>query len=125
MHGFRAFHSVWRTLQDIETVNIIRKGQVRWLPKRDIAAQVAFISSLFGPLKMADRPNLGASSHSNIQSFNTVLCKCRVFQNEATLGNSRIHLDGVEGAVRLLSSPACMRSCMAFSNCFWCSVSGA
>ena len=27
--GFRAFHSAWRTLQGIETMNIIRKGQVR------------------------------------------------------------------------------------------------
>ncbi len=35
--GFRAFHSAWRTLQGIETMNMIRKGQVRWLPKNDIA----------------------------------------------------------------------------------------
>jgi hypothetical protein len=31
----------------METVNMIRKGQVRWLAKDDIAGQVAFISSLF------------------------------------------------------------------------------
>ena len=30
-----------------------------------------------------------------------------------------------EGAGRLLSSPSRMRSCMAFANCFWCSVSSA
>jgi hypothetical protein len=53
MQGFRAFHSAWRTIQGIETVNMIRKGQVRWLPKGDIAAQVAFISSLFGNSKTA------------------------------------------------------------------------
>ena len=41
--GFRAFHSAWRTLQGIETMNMIRKGQVRWLPKDDVAGQVAFI----------------------------------------------------------------------------------
>jgi transposase-like protein len=29
MQGFRAFHSAWRTIQGIETVNMIRKGQVR------------------------------------------------------------------------------------------------
>jgi IS6 family transposase len=48
MQGFRPFHSARRTLQGIETVNMIHKGQVRWLPKGDIAGQVAFISSLFG-----------------------------------------------------------------------------
>jgi hypothetical protein len=29
-------------------VNMIRKGQVRWIPKGAIAGQVAFISNLFG-----------------------------------------------------------------------------
>ena len=48
MQGFRAFHSAWRTIQGIETVNMIRKGQVRWLVKGDIAGQVAFTNSLFG-----------------------------------------------------------------------------
>jgi transposase, IS6 family len=46
--GFRAFASAWRTLQGIETMNMIRKGQVRWLAKDDIAGQVAFVSCLFG-----------------------------------------------------------------------------
>jgi len=46
--GFRAFYSAWRTLQEIETVNMIRKGQVRWLPKHDIAGQAAFVGRLFG-----------------------------------------------------------------------------
>jgi transposase-like protein len=46
--GFRAFHSAWRTLQGIETVNMIRKGQVRWLPKHDIAGQAAFVGRLLG-----------------------------------------------------------------------------
>lgn len=48
MQGFRAFHSAVRTLQGIETMNMIRKGQVRWLAKGDIAGQVAFVSGLFG-----------------------------------------------------------------------------
>jgi transposase-like protein len=46
--GFRAFHSAWRTIQGIETINMIRKGQVRWVSKGDIAGQVAFIAGLFG-----------------------------------------------------------------------------
>src|SRR6266851_4218964 len=35
MQGFRAFDSAWRTIQGIETVNMIRKGQVRRLAKDD------------------------------------------------------------------------------------------
>src|SRR6478735_8711828 len=48
MQGFRALHSAWRTLQGIETINMIRKGQVRWLAKGDITGQVAFINGVFG-----------------------------------------------------------------------------
>jgi IS6 family transposase len=45
--GFRAFHSAWQTIQGIETMHMIRKGQVRWIAKDDIAGQVAFIAGLF------------------------------------------------------------------------------
>ena len=45
--GFRSFHSAARTIEGIETVNMIRKGQVRWLAQSDIVAQVAFVSRLF------------------------------------------------------------------------------
>jgi len=45
--GFRSFASAARTIQGIETVNMIRKGQVRWLAKDDIAGQVAFVARLF------------------------------------------------------------------------------
>jgi transposase-like protein len=48
MQGFRAFDSAWRTIQGIETVNMIRKGQVRWLAKDDIHGQAAFVGRLFG-----------------------------------------------------------------------------
>ena len=46
--GFRSFDSAARTIQGIETVNMIRKGQVRSLGKDDIAGQVAFGAGLFG-----------------------------------------------------------------------------
>ena len=46
--GFRSFWSARRTIQGIEIMNMIRKGQVRWLPKGDIVGQVAFIAGLFG-----------------------------------------------------------------------------
>ena len=45
--GFRLFDSAARTIQGIETVNMIRKGQVTWLAKDDIAGQVAFVIRLF------------------------------------------------------------------------------
>jgi IS6 family transposase len=48
MQGFRAFHSAWRTIQGIESVNMIRKGQVKWLAKGDIIGQVAFVNRLLG-----------------------------------------------------------------------------
>jgi transposase, IS6 family len=46
--GFRSFDSAARTIQGIETVNMIRKGQVRWLEKDDITGQIAFVTGLFG-----------------------------------------------------------------------------
>ena len=46
--GFRSFDSATRTTQGIETVNMIRKGQVRWLEKGNIIGQIAFIAGLFG-----------------------------------------------------------------------------
>jgi hypothetical protein len=39
--------TAWRTIQGIETVNMIRKGQIRWLPTSDIRGQAAFVSDLF------------------------------------------------------------------------------
>ena len=46
--GFRSFQSARRTIQGIEMMNMIRKGQIRWLAKGDIAGQVTFISGLLG-----------------------------------------------------------------------------
>lgn len=34
--GFRSFHGARRTIQGYEAVHMIRKGQVRWLPKGDV-----------------------------------------------------------------------------------------
>jgi hypothetical protein len=36
------------TIQGYEAMHMIRKGQVRWLSKGDIAAQVRFITVIFG-----------------------------------------------------------------------------
>jgi len=46
--GYGSFQSAWRTLQGIETVDMIRKGRVRWLVKGDAVGQAQFIGELFG-----------------------------------------------------------------------------
>jgi hypothetical protein len=46
--GYGSFQSAWRTLEGIETVNMIRKGRMRWIAKGDIIAQARFIDKLFG-----------------------------------------------------------------------------
>lgn len=46
--GYGSFQSAWRTLEGIETVNMIRKGRVRWVAKGDVRAQAQFIDKLFG-----------------------------------------------------------------------------
>jgi hypothetical protein len=55
MQEFRAFHSAQRTIQGIEIVNMICKGQVRWLAKGDIVGQVAFVDR--PALKQANLPD--------------------------------------------------------------------
>ncbi len=47
--GYNTFQSAWRTLEGIETVNMIRKGRVRWIAKQDVLAEARFIAKLFGP----------------------------------------------------------------------------
>jgi transposase-like protein len=46
--GYGSFQSAWRTLQGIETMHMINKGRVRWLPKGDAVGQAHFIAELFG-----------------------------------------------------------------------------
>ena len=46
--GYGLFLSAWRTLQGIETMHMINKGRVRWLPKGDTVGQGHFVASLFG-----------------------------------------------------------------------------
>ena len=41
--GFRSFAGAERTIQGYEAMHMIRKGQVRWLAKGDIAEQVRFV----------------------------------------------------------------------------------
>jgi transposase, IS6 family len=45
---FKSFHTAERTLEGIEAVNMIRKGQVKRLNGSDARGQAAFVASLFG-----------------------------------------------------------------------------
>jgi hypothetical protein len=55
--GYGSFQTAWRTLQGIETVHMIRKGRVRWLPKGDAVGQALFIAWLFGLAALSDSNN--------------------------------------------------------------------
>jgi transposase, IS6 family len=46
--GFRSFQAAQRTIQGMETMNMLRKGQVRWIAKGDIAAQAMFVEDILG-----------------------------------------------------------------------------
>ena len=45
---FRSVDGALRTLAGYEAMNMIRKGQVRWLAKGDVVGQVRFIEQAFG-----------------------------------------------------------------------------
>ena len=45
--GFREFQAAVRTIQGYEAVNMIRKGQVRWVSGRDVLCQIRFIKKIF------------------------------------------------------------------------------
>jgi transposase-like protein len=46
--GYRSFDTAERTLQGVEAVNMIRKGQVKRLDRNDAAGRANFVGSLFG-----------------------------------------------------------------------------
>ena len=45
--SYKRFHTARRTLEGIETMEMIRKGRVRWVAKKDVVAEVKFIAKLF------------------------------------------------------------------------------
>jgi IS6 family transposase len=45
--GYRSFDTAERTLQGVEAVNMMRKGQVKRLGGRDAVGQAKFVESLF------------------------------------------------------------------------------
>ena len=46
--GFRSFPAARRTIQGYEAVHMIRKGQVRWLPKGDVLGLIRFLNETLG-----------------------------------------------------------------------------
>jgi transposase-like protein len=44
---FKTFHTAERTLEGIEAVNMMRKGQVKRLDRNDVVGQAKFVESLF------------------------------------------------------------------------------
>jgi transposase, IS6 family len=46
--GFRSVDGALSTIAGYEAMNVIRKGQIRWLPKGEALGQKLFIERLFG-----------------------------------------------------------------------------
>jgi transposase-like protein len=46
--GFFSFETAQRTLAGLETLHMVRKGQVKGVDKGDVLAQVHFVNRLFG-----------------------------------------------------------------------------
>lgn len=47
MQCFRSFHTAERTLEGIESMRMIRKGQIKRLDGRDATGQARFVEGLF------------------------------------------------------------------------------
>jgi IS6 family transposase len=48
MQCFRSFHTAERTIEGVEALHMLRKGQVKRLDSRDAAGQAKFVQGLFG-----------------------------------------------------------------------------
>jgi len=48
MQCFRSFHTAERTIEGIEAMDVMRKGQVKRLEGWDSVGQAIFVESLFG-----------------------------------------------------------------------------
>jgi len=47
MQCFRSFHTAERTLEGVESMHMMRKGQIKRLDGRDAAGPAKFVESLF------------------------------------------------------------------------------
>ncbi len=48
MQCVRSFHTAERTLEGVEAMHMMRKGQVKRLDGRDAVGQAKFVESMFG-----------------------------------------------------------------------------
>ena len=48
MQCFRPFHTAERTIEGLEAMHVMRKGQVKRLDGRDAVGQAKFVVGLFG-----------------------------------------------------------------------------
>lgn len=48
MQCFRSFHTAARTIEGVEAMHMMRKGQIKRLGGRDSAGQAKFVASMFG-----------------------------------------------------------------------------
>lgn len=74
--GFREFHAARRTLQGYEAMNMIRKGQVRWVSGNDVRSQIRFIGKLFWASRLRTRDQEAPTPvPARWQDCNTALCR--------------------------------------------------
>jgi transposase, IS6 family len=46
--GFDLWNWALNTIAGYESMHMIRKGQIRWLPKGDVVGQIRFIHQVYG-----------------------------------------------------------------------------
>jgi transposase-like protein len=63
--GFRSFDGAWRTIQGYEVLHMIRKGQVRWLPKGDVLGQIQFIREIPGWREAVEKSRISGRQQQN------------------------------------------------------------
>jgi hypothetical protein len=70
MQCFRSFHTAERTIEGVEALHILRKGEVKRVDGRDAIKQAKFIKSLFGVAAQRELPECIFLPQSN--PFNTI-----------------------------------------------------
>ena len=77
--GYRSFDTAERTLQGVEAVNMIRKGQVKRLDGSDAQGQAKFVESLFQITALAGSASRPSSSQINFCNGNRICTRAKLF----------------------------------------------
>jgi hypothetical protein len=67
--GYGSFQSAWRTLEDIETMSMIRKGRVKWIAKGDVVPEAS--SSPSSSLSLPNFPSPYNSAALQLRALQT------------------------------------------------------